>query len=390
MSDKILSIYSPRADFSTAKWGVLHLVDDKIEFNRPKAFNRSRLMLDCGVNSQGILRRGVWELAKYSNGKEATFDWEDKGYFDLLREYAAILHQPYQKAGKGKGADVVIDIFDGCSETWMYSDPTKAKKLMQTFFGELAYLPYIKFSFNELNKPAALAFVRDVAYPEFKRAKIMPFTYKTSADPNDRLLENQKGVADRVWQVETTRIIWRAVHGVLDERSETLLYAFINWAREKHLIRALLSVDGVFTGASECDWILKNGRIQRRPSPEQFRRAIRFWLDNVRDLWLPGGDPLYAFEYLPKAPNNDLCSRAALEVVAEEYLRKFGKALENYGKYPDNWMPIPTPEPPMPPTPPQPPAPPEPTPEKSCYEKYIADRPMSKWQVWKFLKCLFY
>ena len=361
MSDKLLILYSPRADFSTARWGVLHLVDDKIDLNRPKAFNRSRLMLDCGVNAQGVIRRGVWELDKYSNGKEATFDWEDKGYFDLLREYAAILHQPYQKVGKGKGADVVIDIFDGCSETWMYSDLAKAKRLMQTFFGELAYLPYVKFSFNELNKPPALAFVKEVAYPEFKRAKIMPFTYGASADPNDRLLENQKGAADRIWQMETTRIIWRAVHGVLDEKGENFVYAFINWAREHHLIRIILSVDGVFTGASACDWIKKGERIHRRPSPEQFRRAIRFWLDNARDLWLPGGDPLYAFEYLPKAPNNDLCSRAALEVVAEEYLRKFGKFPENYDKYPDDWVEPQPPTPPTPPIPPTPPVPPQPT-----------------------------
>ena len=367
MSDKILSIYSPRADFSTAEWGVLHLVDDKIKFNKPKAFNRSRRVLTCGVNTQGILRRGVWELAKYSNGKEATFDWEDKGYFDLLREYAAILHQPYQKTGAGKGADVVIDIFDGCSESWMYSDPAKAKKLMQTFFGELAYLSYVKFSFNELNKdPQALNFVKEVAYPEFKRAKIMPFTYGASANPDSRLLENQKGQADRIWQMETTRIIWRAVHGVLDEKSEGFVYAFINWAREHHLIRVILSVDGVFTGDSKCDWIKKGAKIHRRPSPEQFRRAIRLWFDNVRDLYLPGGEPLYAFEYLPKAVDNDLCSMAALEVIAEEYIRKFGKWPENWDKYPDDWVEPTPPTPPIPPPIPPTPEPSPPPPEKPC------------------------
>jgi hypothetical protein len=37
--------------------------------------------------------------------------------------------------------------------------------------------------------------------------------------------------------------------------------------------------------------------------------------------------------------------------------------------------------------PPEPPEPPEP--KLSCYEKYIKGRPMRKWQVGEFLKCLF-
>ena len=39
--------YSPLADFSTALWGVLKIVDGKIVLDKVKAFNRMQRMLNA-------------------------------------------------------------------------------------------------------------------------------------------------------------------------------------------------------------------------------------------------------------------------------------------------------------------------------------------------------
>jgi hypothetical protein len=190
-------------------------------------------------------------------------------------------------------------------------------------------------------------------FPFFKDNGKMPFaygaTYKRTDPPTAGLLEKQKALADRVWQMETTKIIYRAVHGCMDKDSENFVDAFNMWCGgdgKKHPIRALFSVDGVFKGASDCDWTTVKGKIQRRPSMEQLRSFVRFLLDKARQLFFPDGSPEYAIEYLPKAVNKDACSQAALEVISEECERKFGKAPENFGEYPNDWVePLPSPPP---------------------------------------------
>ena len=87
MSDKTLILYSPLADFSTAPWGVLKVVDGKVVLDKVKAFNRARRMLNAGANMFRILRRGVWETAM-------PFDYDVPGYWDALREYLGILWRP--------------------------------------------------------------------------------------------------------------------------------------------------------------------------------------------------------------------------------------------------------------------------------------------------------
>jgi len=361
MSDKLLILYSPLADFSTAPWGILRVIDGKVTLDATKAFNRARRMLNAGANMFRILRQGVWEVAR-------LYDRDDTGYWDTLREYLAILHQPYQTPGLGQGADVLIEIFDGCSESWFYDKANypKARKLMQKMFGELAYLPYVKFGVgNELNKPESVDFVEKVAYPEFIKAKIMPFTYgatyKRTDPPSAGLLEKQKAKADQAWQGETSKTIYRAVHGVMDAKSENLLDTFEFWAKKAHPIRVIWSADGVFKGASDCDWTTVNGKIQRRPSEEQWRSAIRFILDHAKTLSLSGGAVKYGFEYLPKAVNKDTCSARGVLTISEEYIRKWGKWPENYDKYPDDWVEPQPPTPSTPPIPPTPPVPPQPT-----------------------------
>jgi len=372
MSDKIQIIYSPLADFSTAPWGVLKVVDRKVVLDKVKAFNRARRMLNAGANMFRILRCGVWETTLF-------YDHDVPGYWDTLRKYIGILHQPYQTPGLGKGVDIIVEFFDGCSEYWMYDDYPKARKFMQTMFGELAYLPHVKFGVgNELNKPESVDFVEKVVYPEFKRAKIMPLsygaTYKRTDPPSAGLLEKQKARADQAWQMETSKIIYRAVHGVMDAKSENLLDTFEFWAKKAHPIRIIWSVDGVFDGLSDCDWTTVRGKIQRRPGVEQWRSAIRFILNNAKQLTLSGGVVKYGFEYLPKAVNKDTCSARGIETISEEYIRKFGKWPENWDKYPDDWIE------PQPPTPPAP-TPPEPGPREFLMFCKKSDEVASTWCI---------
>lgn len=374
--DKILIAYSPLADFSTAPWGILRVIDGKVTLDATKAFNRARRMLNAGANMFRILRQGVWEVAR-------LYDQDDADYWDTLREYLAILHQPYQDQGLGKGATVIIDPFDGGSDKWIYRDHKKARKLLDSMFDKLGDLPYVEFTCgNEMNQAGTYELHEKVIYPAFKDAGRMPFAYGPGSNSTNKLLEQVKGLADRVWQTETTKIVYRAVHGVKDKDSESLLWAYHNWAEKAHPIRVIWSVDGAFKGASDCDWTTVNGKIQRRPSEEQWHSAIRFILDHAKTLSLSGGAVKYGFEYLPKAVNKDTCSARGVLTISEEYIRKWGKWPENYDKYPDDYVEPHPPTPSTPPIPPTPPVPPQPPPVKPC--SYFFRR----FNVWHWLRCI--
>ena len=385
--DKILIGYAPMADFSTAPWGVLRVVDGKVTIDVTKAFNRSRLALNSGANMFRTLRRGIWST-------QVPFDWEDAGYWDTLREYLTILHMPIQGTWYLDGADVLVEIFDGCSEEknaaglqWQYDKANygKARQLIQAMFSHLGDLPWIKFGVgNEMQKAESVEFVTNVVYPEFKLAGRVPFSYGATYSTKDDYVEKQKARASLVWGDNIAYAIYKQVHGVMDKDSINLVDTVAYWAN--HPLCTIWSVDGVFNGASDCDYYEdENGKQKTRPSPAQWRTAVKYVLDYAKKFTLSNGQVKYGFEYLPKAINADTCSAKGVAAISEEYHAKWGTWPENWGKYPDDWI-----EPPIPPEPepPEPPAPP-PEPEKSCYDKFIAGRPFWKWQIGKYIRCLF-
>jgi hypothetical protein len=404
MKDKCLVGFAPMSAFSTAEWGVLFLKDGKVTLNVEKAFNQARRVLDAGANYFRILRRGAWGLPA-----GGAFDWDTPGYFDIFRQYLEILHQPRQGAGLGVGADVLLELFD------LYDDPAKrlyeqanwgiARAMMRRMFSELGHLPWLKFGVgNELNHDFR-DFVLKVVFDEFKEAGKMPFSYGATYSSKDDWLEKEKALAAIAWKGglpdftlgdAVAEHIYRQVHGVKDQLSPNLVEAAGYWVT--HPLCVIFGVDGVFDGASDCDWALSaTGKIQRRPSPAQWGKAVGYVLNYKK---ANGEYPAYAltkgpykgqvkfgFEYLPKAINADECSAKGVLAISQEYHTKWGTWPENYGKYTDDWV---EPIPPGPePVPPEPGPIPPPEPPKSCYEKFIAGRPFWKWQIGAFLKCLF-
>jgi len=388
MQDRVFMGYAPMADFSSASWGVLKKVDGQIVLDKAKAYNRARLILNSGCNYFRILRRGIWSIS-------FPFDWEDPRYFDLFREYLSILHQPFQGTPPGAGADVLIEIFDGCSEEknaaglqWQYDKANygKARQLIQAMFSHLGDLPWIKFGIgNEMNKAESVDFCEKVVFPEFKAAGRKPFSYGATYSADHDWVEKQKGKASLAWNDDVSFAIFKQVHGIRDKNTQDLKDTVSYWVNGcSPRLRTIWSVDGVFDGSSDCDFYEdENGRRKTRPSPAQWRSAVKYVLDYALKFETPAGLPRFGFEYLPKAVNADQCSAKGIAAISEEYMEKWGELPENYGRYPDDWV-EPTPPPPEPPEPPPPPPPPE----KSCYKKFIADRPFWKWQLGKFIACL--
>jgi hypothetical protein len=383
MSDRIRIISGLLGDFSTAPWGCLKVEGGKVTLDNVKAFNRARRMLNSGANQFRILRRNQWSA-------DFPFDWQDEGYWPMLREFVQILHQPYQEpAGAGQGADVWIEIFDNCSDDkdWMY-DPhqwPKAEALIRAMFENLGDLPYVKFGTgNELNSPDARAFVRESVFPEFKKAGRVPFSFgavyqRTNPPGSPGPLEWQKYEAEKRWDEQTALSIYRPVHGVRDSSSMNLIDTVKFWVEQGNPICVLWSMDGVWDGLSECDYTTAaNGIVQRRPSVEQIKAAMKYWIDIAWKFAMTNGQVKYGFEHIAKAQNNDLCSALSIRAISESYQERFAELPENFGKYPLDWVE------PIPPDPPDPPVPPVP---KSCYEKYIKDRPIRKWQVGRYILC---
>ena len=334
--DKIY-IIKGLVDFLTAPAGVLNVIDGKVVLNKQKAFNRARIMRNAGSNMERILRRGL-----VSWGAERAFDFEDEGYWPIMREYIEILHQPFQGENPPPGADVWFEIFDGCSEDWMYQDYTKARRLIREAFDNLGHLPYVKFGVgNEMNKAGAREFCRDIVFPEFKQAGKKPFAfgamYKRQNPPGKPgPLEWQKYEAEKVWDEKTALAIYRPVHHVRDERSEDLIDTVEFWAN--HPICTIWSDDGVFDGDSVDDFAIYNGKAQRRPSPEQIKKAMKYWMDYAKKFDLADGQIKFGFEHCGKAVNDDLVVAKDIVAISRAYRDRFGKWPENFGRYPDDWV----------------------------------------------------
>ncbi|HUU38991.1 MAG TPA: hypothetical protein VMW46_12410 [Candidatus Desulfaltia sp.] len=164
--------------------------------------------------------------------------------------------------------------------------------------------------------------------------------------------------------------IWKEVHGVGDgpkwsEPGSSLHQSLFWWARKKdNGIRIWLSNDGSWNGDSECDFEASTGR--RRPSAPRMKMIAETARAYGNDI---------VIEHLPKG--GDLgCQKKTVSAIYEGLN---GKKPEEKYHY----------EPPLPelPTPPEPE--PEPPPPQSCYERFIKGRPFWKWQIGKFIRCLF-
>jgi len=350
MKDKILIFHSPLCDFSTSPWGVLKVVDGQVKLDSVKAFNRARRMLDSGVNMFRILRHAGWSVVK-------EFDWKDTDYFPVLREYLITLHNPCQGASVGQGARVVIELFDNCSEQWMYDKANydEARSLIRAFFAQLADLDFVDFGAgNEMNKDASTALFRDVIIPEFDKVEKFPFSYGPSYSFNKGpdLIVDHKQEASKKWGDAASFAIFKQVHGIKDKDTDSLIQSVEWWVN--HPMATFWSVDGVKDGASSCDFY----QDQVRPSPAQWASAVKYALDYAKKFTLPTGQPKFAFEFISKVWNNDVCSATATEAVSQVYKTKFEQWPYNWGKYPNDWVEPDPPEPPIPPIPPEPPTPP--------------------------------
>ena len=375
MSDRI-KIISGLGDFNTSPSGVLRVVDGKITLDKVKAFNRARRYTNAGVNTWRILRRGIWSIDK-------PFDFEDEGYWTLFKEYVEILHQPFQGTrGFPPGADVWIEIFDGCSEDWMY-DPAnyeRARKLMRGMFNALGGLPYVKFGVgNEVSSPYARAFVRDCVYPEFKLASRKPFAYGASYvrqnPPGSKgPLEWQAYESENAFDYETMLTIYRPVHSVKDSSSMNLIDTVKYWVEQGNPLCVIWSVDGIWDGQNLCDRVIYNGVTQVRPSPWQIQSAMNYWMNATNKFRLPNGQVKYGYEYIGKQPNADDCQVMGYLAICDSYNAKFGVRPENYLRYPEDWV--------VPPEPPTPPTPPVPT---DCKCRYW----LKGWDLRRWWDCVF-
>ena len=188
MTDKIRIGFAPLANFSTAPWADLIIVDGKVTVNVEKTFNWARMMLNNGANIIRLLRRGIWETV-------VGFDFESPDYFSVLKDHAAIVHQPAQGEVKGEGATVWIEVFDGCSEEWMY-DPAqweRARNLLRGLLSTFKDVPYVVFGMgNEMNRPEVVPLVQQVIVPEFQAAGMKPFSFGAIYSTTDDWLEKQK------------------------------------------------------------------------------------------------------------------------------------------------------------------------------------------------------
>lgn len=363
MTDKLLIISACDIPFDTRPAGALYVDDGVVKLDKVKTFNAARRLLNAGANAFGVLR---FASTSWTPPAAVAFDYDSPGYFDMLREYVQILHDPIQdpttyKLGyttNNQGAIVIIDPFLGCVETWMY-DPAnydKCRDVLYRYFAAVNDLPYVKFTVGrECDSEYARAWVRDCVYPEFKAAGRVPFSYGASychaGSPGP--MEWQKFEAEAAWDEQTALSIYRPVHNVRDDSSVSLTESTRCWTENGNPICVIWSVDGVWDGLSGTDRIvLPDGRVQARPSYGQLQQAMRYWIANAPRLTLDNGQVKYGFEYMSKAMDLNVVL-PQIEAIVDVYAETWGTVPANYGKYQLDWIelePEPQPEP-------QPPAP---------------------------------
>ncbi len=237
---------------------------------------------------------------------------------------------------------------------------------------------------NETNPPSFRALAKSVIFPFLRDDRIDAENSTYGATMKDApyvngeytgnagVLDQLKGDVGEAFGDAAKLAIWKEVHGCGKGGLNALVppnrvdQALTWWARpHDNGIRIWLSDDGVKDGTSACD----RAEDGARTSAEMWTKLARLTMQYRND---------FAYEHLPQSADM-ACQAATLKAIYHAI----------HGVYPpEKWHyepPVP-PEPP-PPEPPEPPLPPEP--KLSCYEKYIKDRPVSKWQLGKFIKCLF-
>jgi hypothetical protein len=364
MKDKVWISGGLLACFCTnPDYGFLDVVDGVVRLNKPKVFNTARRLLHAGVNIIRILRHAPW-------ANPVRFDYDCDGFWQTMREYVQILHQPYQETNPGPGAEVWFEPFDGCGivgvpnqtildKQWIYSDHDRAESVLLQSFQWLADLPYVRIGCgNELNQGATVDLHDKCLFPTFHDYNIVPFSFGPTHV--DGLLEQVKVKAEKFWEDRDKRII-RQLHSI--RSSADLDWYAANWMN--HPIRTSLSGNG----------------CRPRPSPQEFSSVFEHIFDNSRQIEFssgPDGKTKMCFERM--AGEN---AEVAFAAASETYKNKFGVYPENYGKYPNDYIEPPPPEPPEPPTPPTPPTPPMP-PVKSC--SYFWDHH----NYWAWLRCVLF
>lgn len=368
MPDKLIIANCGDIPFDTRPAGALYVENGQVKFDHDKTFNAARRILNKGGNLIIVER---FARTDWTPPAAVEFDWQSPGYFELLWEYVKTIHNPVQGETTLPGVPVVLDIFLGCVETWQY-DPANyplARLLIQNMFVAFKDLPYVRFSpgrevnaMNGIDQGTIQAFMNQVVYSEFEAAGQPLFAYgacyKTTNPPYMGDLEQQKGLYDRLAGEPAALSVWRKVHNVTDENSASLIETINFWFRNMNpnlpaQIKAIFSVDGSWGGTSDIDFItLANGQIQRRPSGDQMKSAIRYIIKNSSCITQPDGSRKIGFEYMSKAMTIEVVE-AQLQAIAEVYFELFGVWPENYGKYPNDWAaplppapePIPTPIP---------------------------------------------
>lgn len=357
MKDKILIANCGDIPFDTRPAGALYVENGVVKFDHDKTFNAVRRIYNKGVNLIIVER---FALTSWTPPAAIEFDWEDPTYFTLLRQYVETIHNPTQSKTSLPGVPVVISFFIGACEYWMYLPQNweKARTLIRTMFATFKDLPYVRFCPGRemntklfpdntyINQGMIQAFMDQVVYPEFEAAGQTLFAYgacyTTTNPPWMGDLEQQKGLYDGLAGEPAALSVWRKVHNVTDENSTSLIETIDFWFRNMNpnlpaQIRAIFSVDGSWGGTSEIDFItLPNGQIQRRPSGDQMKSAIRYIIKNSSCVTLPDGSPKIGFEYMSKAMTLDVVE-AQLESI-HEVLQELGISQENYGKYPNDWV----------------------------------------------------
>ena len=333
--------------FDTRSPGALYVENGVVKFDKVKTFNAARRMLNAGAN---ILYINRFALKTWYPPAVIDFDWESPGYFDLLREYCKILHQPIQDETTAPGADIIIDLFLGCVETWQYFDYVKSTRLINAFFTALGDLPYVHFAVGrECNADESRAWVRDCVYPTFKAAGKIPFSYGASychAGPKGPM-EWQTYEAELVFGYGAMLKGYRKTHNVKDEISlalgDIISGAVYNWCVNGNPICVIFSMDGIWDGLGDSI-TLPDGRIQARPSTEQIKSALRYILNNSPRKFMNDGQIKYGYECMTKSMTIEAAVKQ-LQAVAEVYVETFGILPENAGKYPNDWIEPVKPEP---------------------------------------------
>jgi len=346
MKDKILIINCGDIMFDTRPAGALVVDNGVVKFDKVKTFNAARRLLNTGLNMFYVNR---FALTTWTPPAAVPFDWESPGYFELMREYVQVLHRPIQEVGATQlppGAEIVIDPFLGCIENWMYSDYAKSAQLINAFFAALGDLPYVHFAIGrECDAQDSWKWVRDCVGPAFKAAGRVPFSYGASycqaGAPGPMELQKGWGV-EKVWDEATALKVYRPVHGVKDETSESLGSvehgSIYNWCQGGNPICVIWSVDGVWDGDSQDDFIkLPSGQVQRRPSTDQIKSALRYALNNSPRKLMADGQVKYGFETMTKAMTIDVAVKQ-VQAVAEIHSEIFGVVPENYGQWPNDWV----------------------------------------------------